>query len=155
MDQPYRNFALDVLEPQRFPDDYEALPYDDVSWAYPVGFDVTAVRIGPETGVFRTNLPVYDVPRRWLTMACCTSCLAGPVDDRHVVMTWGGHGDMVLSGGMRGANELAGRPAIIATPKGRGHVVSYNFNGIHRDMNRGDYRLVWNAVINWNALPRP
>ena len=45
LDQPYRNFAVDVLEPQRFPDDYEQLPYDDVSWAYPVGFDVAAVRI--------------------------------------------------------------------------------------------------------------
>ncbi len=42
LDQPYRNYALDVLEPQGFPADYEALPYDDVSWAYPVGFDVTA-----------------------------------------------------------------------------------------------------------------
>ncbi|MCW8844463.1 MAG: M14 family zinc carboxypeptidase, partial [Gammaproteobacteria bacterium] len=45
LDQPYRNYALDVLEPQGFPADYEALPYDDVSWAYPVGFDVQAVRI--------------------------------------------------------------------------------------------------------------
>jgi hypothetical protein len=110
---------------------------------------------GRETGVFRTNLPVYDMPRRWLTMAYCTSCLTGPVDARHVVMTWGGDGDMVLSGGMRGASELAGRPALLSTPLGDGHVVSYNFNGIHRDMNRGDYRLVWNAVINWSALARP
>ena len=106
-----------------------------------------------ETGVFRTNLPVYDMPRRWQTMAYCTSCLTGPVDERDVVMTWGGEGDMVLSGGMRGEDELAGRPAVLAMPIGNGHVVSYNFNGIHRDMNRGDYRLVWNAIINWNALP--
>lgn len=110
---------------------------------------------GTETGVFRTNLPVYDMPRRWLTMAYCTSCLTGPVDSRHVIMTWGGDGEMVLSGGMRGSSELAGRPALLATPLGRGHVVSYNFNGIHRDMNRGDYRLVWNAILNWNDLSRP
>ncbi len=109
---------------------------------------------GRETGVFRTNLPVYDMPRRWLTMAYCTSCLTGPVDERHVVMTWGGDDDMVISGGMRGAGELAGKPAVLAVPLGKGQVLSYNFNGIHRDMNRGDYRLVWNAIINWNALPR-
>ncbi|HEX6259688.1 MAG TPA: hypothetical protein VFZ51_03470, partial [Woeseiaceae bacterium] len=108
---------------------------------------------GNETSVFRTNLPVYDMPRRWLTMAYCTSCLTGPVDQRHVVLSWGGAGEMVVSGGMRGESELAGRPAILDTPVGQGHVVSYNFNGIHRDMNRGDFRLVWNAVINWNALP--
>lgn len=105
-----------------------------------------------ETAVFRTNLPVYDMPRRWLTMAYCTSCLTGPVDERRVVLSWGGEGGMVVSGGMHGESELAGHPAILDTPIGEGHVISYNFNGIHRDMNRGDFRLVWNAVINWNAL---
>ncbi|MGH8165827.1 MAG: hypothetical protein ACREQ1_01230, partial [Woeseiaceae bacterium] len=106
-----------------------------------------------ETAVFRTNLPVYDSPRSWLTMAYCTSCLTGPVDEGRVVLRWGGEGDMVVSGGMRGESELAGHPAILDTPLGEGHVVSYNFNGLHRDMNRGDFRLVWNAIINWNALP--
>jgi hypothetical protein len=115
---------------------------------HPIGYGY-----GPETAVFRTNLPVYETPRRWLTMAYCTSCLTGPADDRRVVLTWGGTGDMVVSGGMRGEADLAGRPAIIDSPVGDGHVVSYNFNGIHRDMNRGDFRLVWNAVINWDALP--
>ena len=108
---------------------------------------------GEETAVFRTNLAVYDTPRRWLTMAYCTSCLTGPADERHVVMSWGGTGPMVVSGGMRGEDELAGKPAILDTPTGQGHIVSYNFNAIHRDMNRGDFRLVWNAIINWNALP--
>ena len=108
---------------------------------------------GRETAVFRTNLPVYDSPRNWLTMAYCTSCLTGPVDEGRVVLRWGGEGDMVVSGGMRGESDLAGHPAILDTPIGEGHVVSYNFNGMHRDMNRGDFRLVWNAVINWNALP--
>jgi len=106
-----------------------------------------------ETSVFRTNLPVYDTPRRWLTMAYCTSCLSGPEDNRHVVMRWGGEGNMVVSGGMRGEEQLNGKPAIIDTPIGNGHIVSYNFNAIHRDMNRGDFRLVWNAIINWDALP--
>lgn len=105
-----------------------------------------------ETSVFRTNLPVYETPRRWLTMAYCTSCLTGPVDERHVVLSWGGEGEMVISGGMRGESSLQGRPAILAIPLGEGVVVGYNFNGIHRDMNRGDYRLVWNAILNWNVL---
>jgi hypothetical protein len=48
LDQPYRNFALDVLQAQHFPEDSGQLPYDDVSWAYPVGFDVRAVRIEDE-----------------------------------------------------------------------------------------------------------
>jgi hypothetical protein len=108
---------------------------------------------GSETSVFRTSLPVYESPRRWLTMAYCTSCLNGPRDARHIVMTWGGEGDMVVSGGMRGERQLAGHPAILDTPAGDGHIITYNFNGIHRDMNRAEHRLVWNAILNWNALP--
>jgi hypothetical protein len=108
---------------------------------------------GPETTVFRTNLPVYDTPRRWLTMAYCTSCLTGPVDERHVVMVWGGKGKMVVSGGMRGEADLKGHPAVLDTPTGDGHIITFNFSGIHRDMNPAQRRLVWNAILNWNALP--
>jgi hypothetical protein len=108
---------------------------------------------GSELAVFRTNLPVYDQPRRWLTMAYCTSCLTGPIDNRRVVLAWGGAGDMVVSGGMLGEEELNDRPAILDSPTGKGHIVTFNFNGIHRDMNRGDFRLVWNVLLNWNALP--
>jgi hypothetical protein len=108
---------------------------------------------GEETSALRTNLPVYKTPRRWLTMAYCTSGLTGPPDERHIVMEWGGQGDMVVSGGMRGESELKGHPAILDFPIGSGHIITYNFNGIHRDMNRAEHRLVWNAILNWNALP--
>jgi hypothetical protein len=48
LDQPYRNYAVDLLEPQQFPAESATLPYDDVSWAFPVGFGVTAARIDDE-----------------------------------------------------------------------------------------------------------
>lgn len=108
---------------------------------------------GRESSVFRTNLPVYDRPRRWLEMAYCTSCLDGPIDRRPVVASWGGTGEMVVSGGMRGEAALRGHPAILDLPLGRGRVVAYNFSPIHRDMNRSDYRLLWNAVLNWAWRP--
>jgi hypothetical protein len=108
---------------------------------------------GEGTSVFRNDEAVYDLPRRWVTMAYCTSCLDGPVDRGPVVSTWGGEGPMVVSGGMRGETDLAGRPAILDLPVGRGHVVAYNFSPIHRDMNRSDHRLLWNAILNWSALP--
>ncbi|HXH28193.1 MAG TPA: hypothetical protein VNL37_04055, partial [Candidatus Polarisedimenticolia bacterium] len=110
---------------------------------------------GRETSAFRNDEHVYDLPRRWDTMAYCTSCLEGPTDRRFVVSTWGGDGPMVVSGGMRGESDLAGRPAILDVPIGRGHVVAYNFSPIHRDMNRSDYRFLWNAILNWTALPAP
>ena len=85
-------------------------------------------------------------------MAYCTSCLDGPVDRGPVVATWGGGGDMVVSGGMRGEADLRGHPAILDLTVGRGRVVAYNFSPIHRDMNRSDYRLLWNAILNWRKL---
>jgi hypothetical protein len=106
------------------------------------------------TYVFRQNFPLYDVPRRWLRMAYCTTCLDGPEDRSGVVMEWGDTDgkDFVISGQAWGEQNLIGRPAILDMPVGKGHVVSFNFNPMHRDLNRGDQRLLWNAIMNWQAI---
>ena len=39
-----------------------------------------------------------------------------------------------------------------STPVGRGRVIAYNFNPMHRDLNRSDYRFLWNAILNWKHL---
>ena len=44
LDQPYRNYALDLLEPQKFPET-PYTPYDDVSWSLPVHYGLEAKRI--------------------------------------------------------------------------------------------------------------
>jgi hypothetical protein len=109
-----------------------------------------------ETSVFRTNLPAYETPRRWLEAAYCTSCLDGPEDRGGVVLEWGAaDGSLVVSGGARGESELAGRPALFDLPAGQGRVVAFNFNPVHRDLNRSDYRLLWNALLNWQKLRKP
>jgi hypothetical protein len=104
--------------------------------------------------VFRQNFPLYDVPRRWLRMAYCTTCLDGPEDRSNVVMEWGDTDGtpFVVSGQAWGEENLIGRPAILDSPVGKGHVVSFNFNPMHRDLNRGDQRLLWNAILNWQAI---
>lgn len=110
------------------------------------------------THVFRQNFPLYDIPRRWLRMAYCTTCLDGPEDRSAVVMEWGDRGGapFVVSGQAWGEDGLIGRPAILDLPVGLGHIVTFNFNPLHRDLNRGDHRLVWNAILNWQAiLKRP
>ena len=44
LDQPYRNYAVDLLERQKFPETpYQ--PYDDVSWSFPVFYGVEAQRV--------------------------------------------------------------------------------------------------------------
>ena len=107
-----------------------------------------------QTYVFRQNFPLYDVPRHWLRMAYCTTCLDGPEDRSHIIMEWGDRSGspFVVSGQAWGETRLIGRPAILDMPAGRGHVVTFNFNPIHRDLNRGDQRLLWNAILNWQAI---
>jgi hypothetical protein len=31
-------------------------------------------------------------------------------------------------------------------------VVTFNFNPLYRDLNRGDQRMLWNTLINWQAI---
>jgi Zinc carboxypeptidase len=106
------------------------------------------------TYVFRQNYALYSMPRRWLRMAYCTTCLDGPVDTSHVVLVWGGppNKPFVVSGQAWGIDNIVGRPAIFDFPVGRGRVVAFNFNPMHRDMNRGDQRMLWNTIINWRAI---
>ena len=87
-------------------------------------------------------------------MSYCTSCLDGPVDRSGIVLEWGDRegAPLVVSGGARGGEALLGAPAILDLPAGRGRVVAFNFNPLHRDLNRGDHRLLWNALLNWRAL---
>jgi len=106
------------------------------------------------TWVFRQNYPLYDVPRKWLRMAYCTTCLDGPFDRSPIVMEWGDRegAPFVVSGQAWGEDNLIGRPALFDMPVGRGHAVIFNFNPMHRDMNLGDHRLLWNAVLNWESI---
>jgi hypothetical protein len=106
------------------------------------------------TWVFRQNFPLYNTPRRWLRMAYCTTCLDGPEDRSGIVMEWGDSDSksFVVSGQAWGEDNLIGRPAILDMPVGKGHVVTFNFNPMHRDMNRGDQRLLWNAILNWQSI---
>jgi hypothetical protein len=104
--------------------------------------------------VFRQNFPLYSVPRRWLRTAYCTTCLDGPFDTSSVVLEWGDRSGapFLISGQVWGEANLIGLPAILDTPVGQGHVVTFNFNPMHRDLNRGDQRMLWNTILNWQAI---
>jgi hypothetical protein len=120
-----------------------ARPEHPIAYGYPA-----------RTHVFRQNFPLYAVPRRWLRAAYCTTCLDGPFDPGGVVLEWGDRdgAPLLVSGQAWGEANLIGRPAILDMPVGRGHVVAFNFNPLHRDLNRGDQRLLWNAILNWQAI---
>jgi len=61
--------------------------------------------------------------------------------------------ELVLSGFVRGEDEVAGKPAILDLPVGRGRVILFAFNPLHRYLNHSDFRFAWNALLHWNDLP--
>lgn len=60
---------------------------------------------------------------------------------------------LVLSGFVRGEDVVNGKPAVLDVPAGRGRVVLFAFNPLHRYLTHSDFRLVWNVFLNWNDLP--
>jgi hypothetical protein len=64
-----------------------------------------------------------------------------------------GKTDLVLSGFVKPQDKVDGLPAILDVPVGRGHVVLFAFNPMHRFLNHSDFRFVYNAILNWNDLP--
>jgi hypothetical protein len=61
--------------------------------------------------------------------------------------------DLVVSGGVKGGGEIERKPAILDIPTGKGRVLAFDFDPIHRYQTLSDFRLVWNAILNWNDLP--
>ena len=62
LDQPYRNYAVDLLEPQKFPTDSPYQPYDDISWALPVHYGLEAKRIDDAKIVSAAAAPLTAAP---------------------------------------------------------------------------------------------
>ncbi len=74
-------------------------------------------------------------------------------DGGQVLMRFPGGDAAVLSGLMRGANEIRGRAAILDVPEGKGHVLLFATNPCYRWQNYGEFRMLFNAVLNFNDLP--
>ncbi len=60
----------------------------------------------------------------------------------------------VLSGMVKHKDMIIGQGAIFDIPVGKGHVVSFTFNPLHRFLNHHDAPLLWNAILNWDIIPK-
>jgi len=111
------------------------------------------------TSAFRENRPLYRVRRadegrivlQWGTMISIEDKKGKNGEDSN--KTKGASKSLVLCGGIKGADEIMGKPAILDIPTGRGRVVAFDFDPIHRYQTLSDFRLVWNTLLNWNDLP--
>ena len=60
--------------------------------------------------------------------------------------------DLLISGMLAGASELAGKPAVVDVPVGKGHVVMFANNPMWRHQTQGSFFLLFNAALNYNNL---
>ncbi len=137
------------------------------SSAFPPEFGITrrveAARTSPQfyapgpivaAEVLRPAHPVFygytdkTLPVRWAN----GPLLAVPESDREqqVLMRFPGGDQSVLSGLMKGANEIRNRPAILDVPVGQGQVLMFATNPCYRWQNYGEFRMLLNAVLNYN-----
>src|SRR5690606_10350311 len=56
----------------------------------------------------------------------------------------------LLSGMVRNENQIIGHGAIFDVPVGRGRVIAFSFNPLHRWLNHHEHPMVWNALLHWN-----
>jgi len=60
--------------------------------------------------------------------------------------------NLLVSGMLAGASELANAPAVIDVPVGRGHVVMFANNPMWRHQTQGSFFLLFNAALNFDSL---
>jgi hypothetical protein len=60
--------------------------------------------------------------------------------------------DLLVSGMLAGGRELAGKPAVIDAPRGKGHILMFAINPMWRHETQGSYFLIYNAMLNFDHL---
>ncbi len=78
------------------------------------------------------------------------------MDKNDVLMRYPGGEKSVLSGLFNGADDIKGRAALAIVPDGKGEVVMFTTNPIWRWQNLGEYRMMFNTLMNYrNLAPGP
>ncbi len=88
------------------------------------------------------------IPVRWANGPLLT--VAREDREQQVLMSFPGGDANVLSGLMKGANEITGRPAIVDVPVGQGQILMFATNPCYRWQNLGEFRMLFNAMLNYN-----
>jgi hypothetical protein len=72
--------------------------------------------------------------------------------DEQVLMKFTGGKEAVLSGLMRGPDQIKGRPAVVDVPVGPGRLLMYSTNPVYRWQNHGEFNMLFNAIMNYDDL---
>jgi hypothetical protein len=69
-----------------------------------------------------------------------------------VILRWAPEKELLISGMLGGGSELAGKPAIVDAPLGKGHILIFANNPFWRMETSGSYMLLFNAAMNFDNL---
>jgi len=76
-----------------------------------------------------------------------------PLETRpRIVLRFASEKELLVSGMLAGGSELAGKPAVIDVPVGKGHVVMFANNPMWRHETHGSFSLLFNAILNYDNL---
>jgi hypothetical protein len=75
-----------------------------------------------------------------------------PESRPRVVLRYGNAKDLLVSGLVENAKEIAQHPAVVDVPVDKGHVVLFSNNPVWRGETLGSYALVFNAILNFDNL---
>jgi hypothetical protein len=78
--------------------------------------------------------------------------LPPPAEMPRVVLRFAPEKDLVLSGMLVGAKDVAEKPVIVDVPHGKGHVLLFANNPVWRDETMGSFFLVFNSMFNYDHL---
>ena len=68
------------------------------------------------------------------------------------MLKFGEEKELLVGGMLAGGRELAGKPAIVDVPKGKGHYLLFAINPMWRQQTQGSYMLLLNAAMNYTHL---
>ncbi len=69
-----------------------------------------------------------------------------------VILRFSDAKDLLYSGELDGASELAEKPAVVDVPHGQGHVLLFSNNPMWRNETSGSFALLLNAMMNYRSL---
>ena len=115
---------------------------------YAPGPVVNAEILKPVNPIFY-GYPDKIVPVRWANGPLLT---VPRTDRQQILMQFPGGDNNVLSGLMRGSAEIRNRPAIVDVPVGDGQVVMFATNPCYRWQNFGEFRMLFNAILNYKNI---
>lgn len=96
--------------------------------------------------------PDYLIPPIQQDPATQTGPQPDPASRPRIVLRFAPEKDLFVSGMLAGGSELAGKPAVVDVPVGKGHVVMFANNPMWRHETHGSFSLLFNAILNYDNL---